>query len=129
MITHKVPLASLSDLFAICRLKPDAPLPTWATSGPFLSITRTAEELSIVCPQAFVPDGVKCEKGWRCLRVAGWMDLSMIGVLPSLVSPLAEAHISVFAISTFNTDYLVVKENDLEKAIATLQRAGHSITK
>jgi hypothetical protein len=126
-ITHQLRLTSLPDLFVICRLAKDVPVPSWASSGKFFSITRTADELSVVCPQSVLPAGVQCERGWRCLRVAGSMDFSMIGVVASLVMPLAEAGISVFVVSTFDTDYLLVRAVDLEKALAALRTAGHAV--
>jgi hypothetical protein len=95
--------------------------------GNFFSITRTADELSVVCPQAVVPEGVECERGWRCLRVAGTVPFSAVGVLAALSAPMADAGISVFALSTFDTDYLLVKAEDLERAVDTLRRRGHSI--
>jgi uncharacterized protein len=124
-ITYQLALTLLPDTLAVCRLDKDADVPTWAMSGKFFSTTRTADELSLVCPQSVVPDGVRCERGWRYLRVAGTMDFSMIGVVASLVTPLAEAGISVFVVSTFDTDYLLVKEDGLERAMAALRGAGH----
>lgn len=126
-ITHRLTLMLLPDTFALCKLDADDAVPAWASSGDFLSITRTADELSVVCPQSIVPDGVRCERGWRCLRVAGTMDFSMIGVVASLVTPLAEAGISVFVVSTFDTDYLLVKADDLARATAALRAAGHDV--
>jgi hypothetical protein len=126
-ITHQLTLTPLRDLFAVCRLDKDAPVPPWASSGEFISITRTADELSVVCPQSVVPDSIKCEQGWRCLRVAGSMDFSMVGVVASLVTPLAEAGVSVFVVSTFDTDYFLVKEDDLARATAVLRAAGHGV--
>jgi hypothetical protein len=117
----------MPDTFAVCRLNADAAVPTWASAGKFFSMTRTAEELSVVCPQSLVPDGVRCERDWRCIRVAGTMDFSMIGVVAALVTPLAEASVSVFVLSTFDTDYMLVKESDLERALAALRAAGHVI--
>lgn len=113
--------------FAVCKLDNDAPFPAWATAGDLSSITRTADELSIVCPQSAVPDDIQCERGWRCVRVAGAVPFSVVGVLASLVTPLAEAGISVFTISTFDTDYLLVKEEAFEKALGALRRAGHTL--
>jgi hypothetical protein len=126
---HRLSLIEVEGSFAICKLDKDAAVPPWATASSFFSITRTSDELSIVCPEAVVPGDVQCERGWRCLRVAGTMPFTVVGVLASLVTPLAEAGISVFAISTFDTDYLLVKEQDFEKAVAELGRAGHSISK
>src|SRR6185437_6302828 len=103
--------------FAVCRLGADATIPPWATAGSFFSITRTADELSVVCNQDAVPEGVVSERGWRCLRVAGTMPFSVIGVLASLTVPLAQAGISIFAVSTFDTDYLLVKQAESKRAV------------
>ena len=126
MQPHRLHLIPLDGLFAIAKLPPDAPIPAWATSGPLFSITRTAEELSIVCLEAFVPPGVQVERGWRCLRVAGRMEFSVVGVLASLVVPLADAGISVFAVSTFETDYLLVKDVAWDRAREVLAGAGQA---
>ena len=125
---HQLKFLQLPGHYAILRLAPDAPVPDWATKGDFNSITRTADELSIVCRQDAVPEGVRCERGWRCLRVAGTLDFSLVGVLASLLVPLAKAGVSVFAVSTFDTDYLLVKEADLERTVAALQAAGHGVS-
>ena len=101
-------------------------MPAWAT-GPFVSVTRTADELSVVCPEDVVPSEVRAERGWRCLRVAGTLDFSMAGVLAALVGPLAAAGVSVFAVSTFDTDYLLVKDQDLRRAVDVLRNAGHAV--
>lgn len=127
MVPCCLSLLILDGTFAVCRLGPDAAVPTWASAGEFFSITRTTEELSIVCPQSAVPNDVRSEGDWRCFRVAGTMDFSLVGVLASLVGPLAEAGISVFTLSTFDTDYLLVKDADFEKATTALRQAGHSI--
>jgi hypothetical protein len=120
-------LSLLPSRYAICRLSREAPIPEWASSVDFLSITRTADELSIVCLETAVPDGVKCDRGWRCLKVAGPLDLSLTGVLASLLTPLAEAKISIFALSTFDTDYLLVKEENLQHATEVLIQSGRGI--
>jgi hypothetical protein len=127
MANHHLSLLVLPELVAVCRLLPSIPIPAWASAGQFYSITRTDDELSIVCFQDAVPDGVVCERDWRCLRVAGAMPFSVVGVLASLTTPLAEADISVFAISTFDTDYLLVKTEKLEEAVVALRQVGHSI--
>lgn len=127
MTMQKLQLAVLPDCFAICKLDKGAAIPAWVTAGDLFSVTRTGDELSIVCPEAAVPGDIQCERGWRCLRVAGTMPFSVVGVLASLVASLAQAGISVFAISTFDTDYLLVKERDFEKAIAALRRVGHTL--
>jgi hypothetical protein len=116
-----------ADTYAVCRLAPNFPIPPWAAAGPFVSITRTARELSIVCPERDVPPGVTSERGWRCLRVAGPLEFSLVGVLAAMVDPLADADIPVFAVSTFDTDYLLTRTADFRRAIETLRAAGHTI--
>ena len=120
-------LSLLSDTYAICRLGPEADIPSWALAGDFCSVTRTIEELSLVCLQEVVPEGTRCEKGYRCLKVGGPLDFSLTGILNSLTIPLAEAGISVLAISTFDTDYLLVKESQVDRAIQELVHAGHQV--
>lgn len=114
-------------LFAICRLPPDARVPAWAWGSDFTAVVRTPDELSIACLERDVPPEIRCERGWRCLKVAGPLDLSLTGVLASLVGPLAGAGISVFAISTYDTDYLLVRQRDLKRAVQVLARAGHQV--
>lgn len=120
-------LSLLPERFAISRLAPDSLLPSWATQGAFYSVTRTSDELSIVAEESSVPAGTLSETGWRVLKVQGPFELSEVGVLASLTSPLAAARISVFVVSAFDTDYLLVTQEQLASAIATLDRAGHSI--
>jgi hypothetical protein len=125
-INHRLALAELEGPFAVCKLDKDAAIPTWAMGAGLFSVTRTRDEFSVVCRQALVPEGIVCEQGWRCLRVIGAMPFALIGVLASLVTPLAEAAVSIFAISTFDTDYLLVKEYDFEKAVNALRQHGHT---
>ncbi len=120
-------LSLLPDNYSICRLGPAADIPPWALAGDFFSITRTEAELSLVCSQEVVPDGVKCEKGWRCIMVVGPLDFSLTGILASLTASLTEVGISVFALSTFDTDYLLVKADNLKRAVLKLQEAGHDV--
>jgi len=122
-----ITLSVFEGRFAVCRLSAQAEIPGWALDEPFFSITRTPDELSIVCPERSVPAGEACEKGWNCLKVQGPLDLSMTGVMASLAAPLAEAAISIFTISTFDTDYLLVKEEEFESAILALTGAGHTV--
>ena len=119
-------LQALPGLYTVCRLPPDAPWPIWA-KGDFVTISLTADELSVVCAAECVPADVRCERSWRCLRVAGVIDFSEVGVLSSLTAPPAEAGISVFAVSTFDTDYLLVKEQSWKSACQVLRRAGHQV--
>lgn len=124
--TRRLELTLLPERFAISRLAADAPVPEWATQGPFFSVTRTGDELSVVCELSSVPIGVHSQPGWRVLKVHGPFILSEIGVLSALATPLAEAKLSLFAISTFDTDYLLVASETLSAAIAALERAGHT---
>ena len=113
--------------YAVCRLEGDEPPPAWATTGPFVSVTRTDAELSIVCQQELVPSEVRSEKGWRCLRVKGPLGFGMTGILASLAGPLAGSGVSIFVVSTYDTDYLMVQARDLERAVNALERAGHAV--
>lgn len=120
-------LSILPDVFAICRLDANAPIPSWVTTRGFVSITRTRSELSIVCAQHDVPDEIQCERDWRALTVDGTLDFALTGILASLAAPLADAGISIFALSTFDTDYLLVKEANLQRAIGVLSKVGHQV--
>jgi hypothetical protein len=120
-------LTVLPGSFALVRLAADAPLPSWATRGEFFAVTRTSDELSVVCVASQVPAGVAAETGWRALKVQGPFALTEIGVLAALAAPLAKAKVSLFAISTFDTDYLLVGGKHLDAAIAALRDAGHGI--
>ncbi len=122
-------LLLLPETYAVCRLEKNAPAPDWGTRGLFSSVTRTPEELSVVCPDAQVPRRVKRESGWRVLKVEGPLDFSLTGVLASLTAPLAREGISVFALSTYDTDYLLVKEEKREKAIQALREEGYEVMK
>jgi uncharacterized protein len=105
--------------FTIQKLDATAPIPEWATGGEFVSITRTRDELSIVCES---PSGE-----WRCLKVEGLLNFSLVGILASLAEPLAKAGVPIFAISTFDTDHILVKAENLDRAIDALRSAGHTI--
>ena len=122
-------LSVLEDRFAVCRLQPNNEVPGWATEAGFSSITRTPDEISVVCPEETVPDEVVRESGWRALVVEGPLDFSLIGVLASILRPLANSGISVVTISTYDTDYVLVKEDQLDPAIAALRDNGHEIAK
>jgi hypothetical protein len=127
MLDRPLTLVVLPGTFAVCRLGAGAPFPDWASAGPFSSVTHTAEELSVVCPEGAVPEGTRCERGWRCLRVAGTLDLTLVGTLASLLVSLAEAGVGVFSVSTYDTDYLLVREADLGRAAQALRAAGHAV--
>lgn len=120
-------LKVFEEVLGICRLDSNAPIPEWA-AGKFLSITRTADELSIVCSQKHIPQHVQWEGSWRYFRIEGTLDFSLIGVLAYLSGLLANQGISIFVISTYDTDYLLIKEHELNKALAVLRAEGHQIT-
>jgi hypothetical protein len=105
---------------AICRLPPDAALPEWIGEDDFISVTRTPDELSIVCSGHAVPGDVEAERNWRMLKVKGPLDFSLTGILTSLITPLSDAGIALFALSTFETDYLLVKADRFDQAIGIL---------
>lgn len=116
-------LQELPSIFAVCRFEPTSEIPAWVTNSRFFSITRTTDELSIVCEQPLVPIGVKSENDWRAFKVVGSLDFSLTGILASIAQPLAEAKISIFAISSFDTDFVLVKSADWVRAHEVLQTA------
>lgn len=121
-------ISVLDGRLAICRLEADAQPPTWATGSPFLSLTRTPDELSVVCAEGSVPIGVRGEGGWRAIGLEGPLDFSLVGVLSAMLVPLAEAGVVVFAISTHDTDYVLVKEEKLDLAVAALRGRGYTVS-
>ncbi len=120
-------LSVLAPLLAVCRQDPRAGIPSWALEGDFFAVVRTPGELSVVCPEARVPAGTARDGGWRGLEVDGPMALTLTGVLAGLTGPLARAGIAIFAISTHDTDYVLVKEERLAAAREALRRAGHTV--
>ena len=125
--TPVVKLLHVPGSFAVCKLDAGSPVPSSVTTGDFFNVTRTPDELSVVCRQEVVPEGVVCERGWCCLRVAGAMPFTLVGVLASLTTPIAGAGVGVFAVSTFDTDYLLLKAGEMSKAVAALRAAGHEV--
>ena len=120
-------LRLLGTRLAVCRLPVEAGYPDWARSEDLLALVRTARELSVVCAERFVPSAVKAEPGWRVLEIAGPLEFSLVGVLAGLANVLAAAAVAVFVISTFDTDYILVKEDALERATAALSNAGYEV--
>lgn len=127
MMEKKLIMKVLEGIYGVCRLDSNQPIPNWATNSSFYSITRTFDELSIVCFQESIPDDVKFERDWRILKVEGPLDFSLIGILSSISTVLAENKISIFAISTFDTDYILIKSKDFESAINALKDNGYEI--
>jgi nitrilase len=110
--------------FAVCRLPHGSVVPSWVAASCIYSIIQTLDELTIVCQAEVVPAGVMCEQPWRCVRVAGSMPFSVTGVLAGITQPLAAAGVSVFAFSTYDTDYLLVQEANWERATEAWGEAG-----
>jgi hypothetical protein len=120
-----VRLRTLPDSYAVVRLHPGSDLPEWVDKGPFRSVTRTDNEVSVVCRDHDVPEGESVDRGWTVLEVMGPLDFSLTGVIASLVAPLAEAEMPIFVISTFESDYVLVRSADLARAADALEGAGH----
>ena len=120
-------LTVLPGRYAISRLDARVDVPFWAQEGQFVSVTRTSAELSIVCPEDKVPNGVSCVPGWRALKCEGPLDWALTGIVASLAEPLAGAGVAIFPIATHDTDYLLIREPQLEQAIQALTAYGHAI--
>ncbi len=122
---QKLSMRILDEEYGVCRLKPDSEVPTWAGNGEFTSITRTSDELSIVCSEKNMPEEIICERNWKIIKIEGPLDFTMIGVLAQISMILAKEKISIFVISTFDTDYILVKEKDLSLTKITLTQDGY----
>ena len=112
---------------AVCRLDAAAAVPAWAAGGPFVSVTRTADELSVICPEEAVPAGIVAAAGWRCLKLEGPFDFSETGLVASFARLLADAGVSLMVVCTYDTDYLLVRDFDLDRAIESLEAGGYRI--
>ncbi len=113
--------------YAICRLGSSDEIPSWAGGSEFASITRTRLELSIVCDEGLVPSEVRAERGWRCLALAGPIPFDQTGIAAAFLKPLADAEVGVFVVSTYDTDYVLVKAVKLELAVSALRGAGYEV--
>src|SRR5579872_122767 len=120
-----ITLKKLALELSICKLILGSAIPGWIWESPFYAITKTAEELSLVCEQdKVIPDpAMKQENGWKCLQVVGLLDFSLTGILSSIAQPLAENKISIFAISTYDTDYILIKKEHFEEAQTVLKKS------
>ncbi len=125
--SQRLRFRQLPDLYAIVRLAPNTPVPGWATQGDFTSITRTADELSIVCPLYNIPKDVSPGPRWICLKLEGPFPFSQTGVLLSFIAPLSNNAIPIFAISTYDTDYVLVQEQFSGVTLDILREAGHRL--
>lgn len=122
-------LSILEHTYAVCRLAPDSAIPDWIDKTDFWSVTKTRDELSVLCRQKNIPADVKAERGWNVIKVEGPLDFGLTGILASIATPLAKAKISIFAISTFDTDYVLVKEEQIDLAKNVLLDAWFSFDK
>jgi hypothetical protein len=115
--------------FSICQLPAGSPTPLWAMTMPgvFSSVTATPEELSIVCEESLVPEGAKAQRGFACFQLEGPFPLDSVGILQKFLEPLVQAGIPIFAVATFNTDFILVPEERKALALEVLQRAGHEL--
>lgn len=128
MITiHPQTLILLPETFAVCRLDKGSPIPTWIPTDSFFSITGTQDELSIVCAAESVPSEVQADRDWRCFKLQGPFQFSLTGILNSITVPLAQSKTGIFAISTYDTDYVLIKEHHLGHAMNVLSEAKHII--
>lgn len=123
----KPELSILPGRFAVFRLDARAPVPGWAGQGGFCCAVRTDEELSIVCEERYVPEGVLRAGGRIALKVRGPLDFSITGLIAAISGALAKASVSIFAVSTYDTDYILINEADREKAAAALKKAGFPV--
>lgn len=121
-------LIPLEGSFSICQLDPNSEIPAWAFDGDFYSITQTTDEISIICDHRHIPEYIKFDPGWRLLKIDGTFKFDEIGILNSITMPLAEAAISLLTVSTFDTDFILVKVSNFEQAIKVLENAGHKIS-
>jgi uncharacterized protein len=126
-MSQKLKFRRLPGLYAIVRLAPDAPVPAWATKGDFTSVSRSADELSIVCPEENLSADANSQHRWICLKLEGPFPFSQTGVLLSFIDPLSTNGIPIFAISTYDTDYVLVQEEFAGATQQALDQAGHEL--
>ena len=119
-LNEKLNLKLLKGKYSVCRLNKDDEIPKWIFNEEFFSITKTEDELSIVCLQDRIKDNVLCERNWKVLKIEGPLDFSLIGILSKISTLMANNNISIFAISTYDTDYILIKEELIDKAIEVL---------
>jgi hypothetical protein len=122
---HPLKFRQLPGFYAIVRFAPEATIPDWATKGDFTSITRTADELSVVCSTENLPAELDPQPQWTCLKLEGPFAFSQTGILLSFIEPLSYRNVPIFAISTYDTDYVLVQEEHSRSAVEALITAGH----
>ena len=126
-MNKRLNLKLLKDKYSVCRLNKDDEIPKWIFNEEFFSITKTEDELSIVCLQDKIKEDIKCERDWKILKIEGPLDFSLIGILSKISTLMANNNISIFAISTYDTDYILVKEKDIENACKILNCNGYEV--
>jgi len=129
MEQNKLTLSVLESVLGICRLDKNSGIPSWAQESNFFSVTRTSGELSVVCQESNIPADIRAERGWSCLKIEGPLDFELTGILAKLSKVLDDCGISIFAISTYDTDYVLVREKDLNNAVKALSQAGYIFLK
>lgn len=127
MLEKILTMRLLKEKYGVCRLDKTDLIPEWSKDSDFFSITKTSDELSIVCFQDSIPNDVKCERDWRILKIEGPLDFSLIGILASISTVLAQNGISIFAISTYDTDYILVKDKDINNAVEALVNERYEV--
>jgi hypothetical protein len=120
-------LSVVEGQYAIAKLAPDSAIPDWAMCGPFFSVTRSTDELSLVVAETSLPAEIEASRNWHMLRVHGPFAFNEVGVLAALANPLARLGVGIFVLSTYDTDYLLVQREDIPVAVETLEHAGHRI--
>lgn len=126
-IEKKLTLKILKNRYSVCRLNKNDEIPKWIFQEEFFSITRTDDELSIVCLQDKIKEDIKCEKDWKVLKIEGPLDFSLVGILSRISTLMANNDISIFAISTYDTDYILIKEESIKRAIEVLENNNYNI--
>lgn len=127
-LARPLSLSVLPGEYAVSRLNPDEKAPLWAMQGDFWTLCRTTDELSVLCLAQFVPEGIQTQKAWAALKLQGPFEFTLTGILAGVLNPLKDAGIGIFAVSTFDTDYVLVAREQLDLAVQALRKAGHRVT-
>ena len=127
MYMYKPGMSLLFESYGVCRLEAKATIPSWAFEGSFFSVVKTHDEVSVVCEEKAIPIDVTCERNWRILKIEGPLDFGLVGILADLSSVLAAVEVSIFAISTYDTDYILLKDDRLMVGMTALEKSGYTI--
>jgi hypothetical protein len=126
-MTHKLLIRLVDAEYAITRLNIGSPLPEWLPGAGFWAVSSSREEMTLVCRAARIPSSIQSSGGWRCFRIEQHFNFDVPGILASVLTPLSEAGVGIFANSTFSTDYIFIIGSDLDKAVAALEAHGHEL--